>query len=189
MKNTTTGRLRIIAGRWRRQLISVPDVPGLRPTHDRVRETLFNWLALYLEGASCLDLFAGSGALGFEALSRGAKQVTFVDNNRLAIKAIHDNAKKLKAEPIEIITGTCPAAMPSLSFAPYNIVFLDPPFQQALLASSAAWLEKSGYLNAQAYIYVEVEREGALPAVPENWTLQKEAKTASLVYYLFSRSP
>jgi len=188
MKNRATGRLRIIAGRWRRQLISVPDVPGLRPTHDRVRETLFNWLAPYLEGASCLDLFAGSGALGFEALSRGAKQVTFVDNSRLAIKTIHDNAKKLKAEPIEIITGTCPASVPPLSFAPYDIVFLDPPFHQELLISSASWLEESGYLNAKAHIYVEVEKEGALPALPENWTLHKDAKTASLAYYLFFRS-
>jgi len=180
--------LRIIGGRWRRQLISFPDIPGLRPTHDRIRETLFNWLAPVIEGSSCLDLFAGSGALGFEALSRGAKQVTFIDNDKEAIAAIKANAAKLKADNVDIISGNCPIVMPSLAFAPYDIVFLDPPFHQGLLASSSEWLEQSGYLNDEAYIYIETEKGNAPLPVPENWRIKKDATTASLAYYLLLRS-
>jgi len=184
----SAGTLRIIGGQWRRQHISFPDTPGLRPTHDRVRETLFNWLMPYIEGASCLDLFAGSGALGFEALSRRAKQVSFVDNNGPVLDALQKNAEKLGAKHHEIVFGECPDHMPALDFAPYDIVFLDPPFNQDLLAPSAIWLEESGYLNDEAYIYVEIEKKKAPPSLPSNWLLKKEAKTSSLAYYLFFRT-
>ena len=187
MKKRSTGTLRIIGGRWRSRHITFPDAPGLRPTQDRVRETLFNWLQPYIEGASCLDLFAGSGALGFEALSRGAKQVSFIDNHKEAIAAIETNAKKLEAENIEIFLGESPNRIPSLSFAPYDIVFLDPPFHQNLLSTSAQWLEQSGYLNNEAYIYAEAEKRTATLPIPSTWSIQKNAKTASMEYYLCFR--
>ncbi len=188
MKKRSAGTLRMIGGQWRHQQITFPDTPGLRPTHDRVRETLFNWLTPYIEGASCLDLFSGSGALGFEALSRGAKQVSFIDNNKPVLEALQKNAEKLGAERYEIVFGECPERMPALGFAPYDTVFLDPPFNQNLLAPSAIWLEESGYLNDEAYIYVEVEKEKAPPSLPANWLLKKEAKTSSLAYYLFFKT-
>jgi len=188
MKKRSTGTLRIIGGRWRSRLIAFPDAPGLRPTQERVRETLFNWLQPYIEGASCLDLFAGSGALGFEALSRGAKQVSFIDKHREAIVAIEANAEKLEAENSEIFLGDCPADIPPLSFAPYNIVFLDPPFHQNLLSASAQWLEQSGYLNNEAYIYIEAEKRTATLPIPSNWSIKKNAKTTSMEYYLCFRS-
>lgn len=187
MKKRPPETLRIIGGRWRRRHISFPDIPGLRPTQDRVRETLFNWLAPNIVGAFCLDLFAGSGALGFEALSRGAKQVSFVDNHKAAITAIEANAKKLEAENIEILRGECPDRIPALSFAPYDIVFLDPPFHQSLLASTAKWLEQSGYLNDEAYIYVETEKGSARLPVPSNWSIKKNVETASMRYFLCFR--
>ncbi len=188
MTKRPSGTLRIIGGRWRRRSLVFPDLLALRPTHDRVRETLFNWLAPYIEGASCLDLFAGSGALGFEALSRGAKQVSFVDNQREAIAAIKNNAATLGAENIEIILGSCPDHVPPLTLAPYDVVFLDPPFHQNLLSSSAKWLEQSGLFNENAYIYVEAEKGSDMSMLPSNWLIKKDAKTASLVYYLLSRA-
>jgi len=182
------GTLRIIGGRWRRRHIAFPHLPGVRPTHDRVRETLFNWLAPYIEGASCLDLFAGSGALGFEALSRGAKRVSFVDNNQEAIAAIKHNVAVLGAENVEVLMGDCPARMPPLTFAPYDVVFLDPPFRQNLLSSSAKWLEQGGYLNKKAYVYLEIEKGIETLPVPSHWLIKKAAKTSSLAYYLCFRA-
>lgn len=180
--------LRIIGGRWRRRLINFPDLPGLRPTHDRVRETLFNWLAPYIKGASCLDLFAGSGALGFEALSRGARQVSFVDKHPAVLSAIQENAVVLETKNFEAVLGDCPTRMPKLNFAPYEIVFLDPPFHQNLLSASTEWLEQSGYLSKEAYIYVEVEKTQDVLPMPANWQVKKDAKTSSLAYYLLFRT-
>jgi len=107
-KKPRPGRLRIVAGKWRSRLLDIADVPGLRPTSERVRETLFNWLAPSIQGARCLDLFAGTGALGFEALSRGATQVVFVENSRRAIEAIENSAKKLGAKEAVVPTRHLP---------------------------------------------------------------------------------
>lgn len=184
MKKRPSETLRIIGGQWRSRRISFPDLPGLRPSQDRVRETLFNWLAPYIRGASCLDLFAGSGALGFEALSRGAKQVSFIDNHRKAIAVIKSNAVKLEAENCEIVLGDCPDHVPALAFAPYDIVFLDPPFHKGLLPPATEWLENSGYLQDETYIYLEVEKGQVMPPIPPNWLIKKNVKTAGMEYYL-----
>ena len=184
-----TGKVRIIAGQWRSRKISFPALPGLRPTHDRVRETLFNWLAPTIEAANCLDLFAGSGAFGFEALSRGAKQVTFVDSSKAVIEALKKNAELLKTDKAEIILADCPQQMPTLSFAPFDIVFLDPPFYQGLIEPTAKWLEQNNKLSETALIYIEVENGLSPLPVPTNWQIFRKKNTASLAYYLLQRQP
>lgn len=188
MTSSLVGKVRIIAGQWRRRQITFPVSPGCRPTHDRVRETLFNWLSPYIAGANCLDLFAGSGALGFEALSRGAKHVTFVDHSKVVVDALIKNAALLKTDNAEIILDDCLQQIPMLSHAPFDIVFLDPPFGQGLVEQSIAVLEESNVLREKAFVYVEIESDSLRPPVPAHWELFREKKTRSLVYYLFQAS-
>ena len=130
------GRVRIIGGLWKRSLLPVPDAPGLRPTPDRVRETLFNWLGQDLRGARCLDLFAGSGALGFEAASRGAQQVVLVEQDARIARALRDGAARLKASQIEIVQADAIEWLEraKASGGRFDLVFLDPPFGQGWLA-------------------------------------------------------
>jgi len=111
-----------------------------------------------------------------------------VDNHREVITAIKNNAATLGAENVEVILGDCPDHVPPLAFAPYDLVFLDPPFHQNLLASSAEWLEQSGFFNKNAYVYVEAEKGSDMSMLPSNWLIEKDAKTASLMYYLLSRA-
>lgn len=145
------GKIRIIAGEFRGRRIPVPDLPGLRPTPDRVRETLFNWLGQWLDGRSCLDLFAGSGALGFEAASRGAARVVMVENSRVAFAAL-ERMTKLLAARIDLVFGD---AFEYLARAPerFDVVFLDPPFGQNALPSVLERLPR--VLAPGARIYVE----------------------------------
>jgi len=180
--------LRIIGGLWRRRLLKFPDISELRPTHDFIRETLFNWLTPFIQGATCLDLFAGSGALGFEALSRGAKHVTLVDRNSIVIDFLKKTAKTLKiaSNSIEIIQGDSFKQCPPLCFYPYDIVFLDPPFYSQQLSSLAVWLESSVYLAKSALIYVEMEKQEKKIQLA-NWPCLKEGHTARVSYYLFQR--
>jgi len=177
-------QLRVIGGRLRGRKLSFPDVDGLRPTPDRVRETLFNWLAPQLAGARCLDLFAGSGALGFEALSRGAGQVTFVERNADAVRQIRQNLELLGATGgrIEhadalIWTGTVPAQ-------PFHIVFLDPPFAGGLVADALARLSAAGWLTADARVYVESEAPLELPS---GWSILRDKTAGQVRYRLLSR--
>ncbi len=181
------GTIRIIGGRWRSRRITFPAIPGLRPTHDRVRETLFNWLVPYIEGAVCLDVFAGSGALGFEALSRGAKHVTFVDHSKSVLEALKKNADVLETKDVEFVLGECPHRVSPLGHAPFDIVFLDPPFFQGLVKAASEWLEQEKILSKRALIYVEAERTLTPLPVPSSWQLLREKKTSSLSYYLFQR--
>lgn len=183
-----TNTVRIISGQWRRRLLYFPEIPGLRPTHDRIRETLFNWLMPYTEGARCLDLFAGSGALGFEALSRGASAVSFVDNHPKVIAYIKGTADQLGADPqqIEAVLGSCRERPLSLSFSPYDIVFADPPFQNKHLSDIAAWLESNQCLAKDALIYVEMEKQRE-PVTFSGWASLKEGHTNRVSYFLFRR--
>jgi len=183
------GKVRIIGGQWRSRHITFPVSPGCRPTHDRVRETLFNWLSPYIAGANCLDLFAGSGALGFEALSRGAKHLTFVDHSKAAIDALKKNAALLKTDKVEIILGDCLKQIPLLSHAPFDIVFLDPPFGQGLVEQSAEMFEQNNIVREKAFVYVEAESGLSRLPVPTHWKVFREKKTRSLVYYLFVSAP
>lgn len=178
--------LRIIAGQWRSRKIQFPDIPQLRPTPDRVRETLFNWLMPVIEGARCLDLFAGSGALGLEALSRGASEVVFVDRDRQVQTYLRDALQLLKSEHGRVIQAD---ALDYLSGQArgFDIVFLDPPYQSELYQPCCQALEAQPWLNPQAYIYVETASQSKQPDWPENWEVMREKTAGQVTYRLLRR--
>ncbi len=178
-------KVRIIGGLWRNRKIAFPDLPDLRPTPDRIRETLFNWLAPYIEGACCLDLFAGSGVLGFEALSRGARHVTLVDSNRAVLSALEQTKQLLYADNCDIIHGYSPQKMPQLVHAPYDIVFMDPPYRLNLVEPSANWLTLKNYLNERAFVYIESEQALSELSLPTHWHVYRQRKTANFEYGLY----
>jgi len=149
------GRVRIVGGTWRSRLISVPASPDLRPTPDRVRETLFNWLGGDLTGLACLDLFAGSGALGFEAASRGAGRVVMVERDPGALARLQANRAALLADQVEIVAGDALAYL-ARAARRFDVVFLDPPFRQNALPAVLAALPS--HLNPEARVYVEAAR-------------------------------
>ena len=185
-RNAAPGRIRIIGGSLRNSRLDVPDLPGLRPTAERVRETLFNWLAPVIDGAGCLDLCAGTGALGIEALSRGAANVQFVERDARAAQALRDNLARLKATGGEV---TVLDAAQFLRGAPQaqDLVFLDPPFALELWSALAQQLEQGGWLAAQAWVYVESPRAVA-PALPPNWQLHREGHAGEVRFALYRRS-
>ena len=177
--------LRIIAGRWRGRKLRFP-ANAIRPTGDRVRETLFNWLAPHLPGSRCFDLFAGSGALGIEALSRGAAEVVFVERQSRAAAAISETLEGFAAEAnrYRVVTGDA-LRLDLASAGPFNIVFLDPPFSGAggpELSDLCTLLNESGALAQQALIYLEMDIADVLPELPAGWEVRRE-KTAGQVRY------
>jgi 16S rRNA (guanine966-N2)-methyltransferase len=186
-------KLSIIGGHWRSRKISFEDAEGLRPTPARVRETLFNWLQYDIIGSRCLDLYAGSGALSFEAASRGAKSVVQVENNPLACRCLKTNALALKAEQIKVVQMDTFRYLAGDAQA-FDIVFVDPPFNLNLAAQTCHWLEDKGWLAAYSKIYVETERVDAvtqrtfqLEAMPENWHTLKQKTAGEVMYHLFER--
>jgi len=181
------GRLRIVAGKWRSRLLQITDAPGLRPTSERVRETVFNWLAPLIEGARCLDLFAGTGALGLEALSRGATQVVFVENSRRAASAIENSVETLEAAGAVVHHGDAIEYLRRTARGPFDIVFLDPPFAAGLLEDSCRALGESGILAPGARIYMEQDRHAPAPRLPAEWTILK-TKTAGNVRYSLAQA-
>ncbi|HUV98554.1 MAG TPA: 16S rRNA (guanine(966)-N(2))-methyltransferase RsmD [Gallionella sp.] len=171
-------KVRIIGGELRSRVISFPDTDGLRPTPDRVRETLFNWLGQTLYGRSCLDLFSGSGALGFEAASRGAERVMMVEIDRTALRALRDNVKKLGC------TNVAVQGQDGLEFVlrdanRYDVIFLDPPFQKDYLPGLLEILPMR--LNENGVVYVE---SGTAIAVPPPWQTIKSGKAGQVYYQL-----
>jgi 16S rRNA (guanine966-N2)-methyltransferase len=180
-----TGRIRIIGGSLRNSRLEVPDLPGLRPTPERVRETLFNWLAPVLAGVQALDLCAGTGALGIEALSRGAAAVRFVERDARAAQALRDNLARLKAADGTVVVADAAAFLDGAP-APFGLVFLDPPFAADLWSPLAQRLEAKGWLAAQAWIYLESPRDVA-PAVPPSWALHREGKAGEVRHALYRR--
>lgn len=188
-------RLRIIGGRWRGTRLNFPPVAAIRPTPDRVRETLFNWLQADVASARCLDLFAGSGALGLEALSRGADAVTFVEREAAVSKYLRDTLQRLHCEQGEVLT-TDALAFLDRQASPVDIVFLDPPFAAAmgssLLSQVCSLLENQGWLSAHAWIYIECPAQMSLPADvaqwPSNWTLHRHGQAGQVGYHLVRRS-
>jgi 16S rRNA (guanine966-N2)-methyltransferase len=189
--------LRIIAGKWRSRKLSFPDVTGLRPTADRVRETLFNWLQDTIQREDCLDLFAGSGACGIEALSRGARHVSFVDNSSVAVQAIRSNLQLLQAEGYALICDDSLRWLESggkaVSNQPvpaqYGLVFIDPPFGTELLAGSARALEQSGLLRDGALIYLEWAQDIPSAGMPRAWQLLKSKRAGAVHFCLYQRQP
>ncbi len=182
------GKVRIIGGKWRGRSLKVLEVPGLRPTPDRVRETLFNWLAPYIVKARCLDLFAGSGALGFEALSRGAKEVVFVDKHPPIAAAIARIANDLDAKAeCEIIRASAISYITTHpTVAPFDIIFLDPPFASPLLAQSIEALSQSTFVKNETIIYLESPQALTATQLPANWELLKSKKAGEVAYHLVS---
>jgi 16S rRNA (guanine966-N2)-methyltransferase len=174
--------LRIIGGQWRSRRIRFASAPGLRPTPDRVRETLFNWLGQTLEGLRCLDLFAGSGALGFEAASRGAVSVTMVERDAAALRALRDNAALLNATQLVIVAGD---GLEYVKTTPqrFDIVFLDPPFASDLAAAALALLPPR--LNEGALVYVETGDSN--PKWPAGWVQRKYGRAGQVRFALLTR--
>lgn len=180
------GLVRIIAGKWRGRRLTVPEVKDLRPTPDRVRETVFNWLAPNIVGAHCLDLFSGSGALGFEAASRGAASVQMVDQSLIVIKQLQDSAALLKADNVQIVQAAIPHHLRKPA-RPYDIVFIDPPYQQDFLLPVCDYLEKNAFLANFAYIYLEANKTIEDNELPANWRLLKSKRAGQVAYHLAQR--
>ena len=179
------GRLRLIGGDYRRRLLPVLDSPGLRPTPDRVRETLFNWLTAALPGARVLDLFAGSGALGLEALSRGARDTIFVERDARVADQLEANLATLGATErgrVVVADATAFLAGPP---TPCSLAFIDPPFRQGLVEPCCAALE-AGWLEEDAFIYLECEA-GPVPTVPTSWRLHREIRAGDSHGRLYRR--
>ena len=175
MARQRSNAVRIIGGRWRGRRIHFPGAPGLRPTSDRRRETLFNWLAFDLDGARCLDLFAGSGALGFEAASRGAAEVVFVEASREVAAALAATADGLGADTVRVVHAQMARYLNREAEA-FDIAFLDPPFARPRLAEDACRrLAEGGWLAANALVYLELAAHADRPAIPAQWSLVREA--------------
>lgn len=181
------GKLRIIGGSLRGSKLAVPLREGLRPTPDRVRETLFNWLAGVIDGAHCLDLYAGTGALGIEALSRGAAACTFVERDRELARAIEENLGRLGAYGGSV---ACADALGFLNGAskPFDVAFLDPPFSAGGWHEATTRLEENHWLASSAFIYIESPDEIGLPVVPSNWLSHRQGRAGGVRYALYRRA-
>jgi 16S rRNA (guanine966-N2)-methyltransferase len=184
-KPNNKGSIRIIAGLHRGRKLPVLVAEGLRPTTDRVKETVFNWLMPFIQDSICLDCFAGSGGLGFEALSRGASHVNFVELNKFAVQQLKENQQLLKANNISVIQSD------ALSFIQNNtqkfdVVFLDPPFRQNFIEQTAILLNEKS-LADNALIYIEMESEQNNQKLPLNWKLLKEKIAGQVIYRLYQK--
>lgn len=186
--NGRRGKLRIIGGAWRGRRLVIPDLPGLRPTPDRVRETLFNWLAPVIEGAHCLDLFAGSGALGLEAASRGAARTLLVEQASAAVKLLREHVKTLDAKAVEVIQADAIGWLNG-SGKPFDIIFLDPPFDANLYPTVLPLLAAKGWLKPQALIYIESPAQGETPQLPAGYRIIRGKQAGQVRYNLASNQP
>jgi len=180
------GQIRIIGGQWRGRKLPVPDSTGLRPTTDRVRETLFNWLAPDIQQARCLDCFAGSGALGLEALSRYAASATLLELERNVAQQLSQNLHTLRATTGNVVQ-TNTLQWLSQPGEPFDVVFVDPPFRKGLLLETLTLLENNGWLAEEALIYVESEVEHGTPVAPASWNLYREKIAGQVAYRLYQR--
>lgn len=183
-ESSGNNRFRIIGGQWRGRKLVFPDVADIRPTPDRVRETLFNWLQPYVLGAKCLDLFAGSGAVGLEALSRGAGTVTFVEKNRQVAGKIREHLQLLTGNG-EVIESDALSYLKTQSTT-YDLIFLDPPFGQGLIADVCHLLEEHQYVNDKTLIYLESEQMVTSEQLPTGFSIERE-KQAGQVWYGLAR--
>ena len=180
------GRLRIVAGNWRSRLLDIADVDGLRPTSERIRETLFNWLSPRLQGARCLDLYAGTGALGLEALSRGAASVVFVEQSPVAEKQLTRNVDVLGADGATVLRQDALSYLACEPGEQFDIVFLDPPFAADLLEETCRLIDEKALLARGAVVYLEQDRNKPTPNLPGSWQVLKN-KTAGNVRYLLAQ--
>lgn len=178
-----SNQLRIIGGRHRGRKVSFPDQVGLRPTGDRIRETLFNWLQPLIPGARCLDLFAGSGALGLEAASRGAGSVVMVEQAVPVVRSLRDAVRMLGLEQVELVQAD---ALSWLDGPPqsFDVIFLDPPFADKLLEPVCRKLQQ-GWLADDARVYIEIDAKDHLPELPDNWQQLKQKRAGQVCCFLF----
>jgi len=186
---STPGQVRIIGGRWRGRRLPVGSAPGLRPSGDRVRETLFNWLQGLLVDARCLDLFAGSGALGLEALSRGAAHCTFVDNEASTLQLIRGALQDFGASAQAQCTHGSALDFLGAAHGPYDLIFLDPPFGSGLLNEASERLQASGACHPDTRIYVEREAGAQHIRLPVQWQALREKRTGTVQYGLYRPMP
>lgn len=188
--NPGTSQLRVISGKWRSRKIEFQPWNGLRPTPDRVRETLFNWLSFHTEGSHCLDLFAGTGILGIEALSRGAKSATFIDSSSESFSQLQKTQQTLMDEEDISIKKEDVMSFLKLNRTgnTYNLVFADPPFRQGFVDPMIELLETGNWLSEQALIYIEFEEELDVGQIPSSWQEIKRKKAGQVISVLFQRS-
>jgi len=179
-----TNSVRIIGGEFRGRRLAFVDSEGLRPSTDRNRETLFNWLQSYVAGANCLDLFAGSGALGFECISRGAANVTFVDQEKSVCRQLKENLSLLKVDTASIHCGSALSFLAQYKGSGFDLVFLDPPFHRDLLQDVCLQLAKSAILLPSAHIYLEAEYSLEQLVLPDNWQLIRNKRAGAVNYGL-----
>lgn len=172
--------IRIIGGEWRGRKLNVPHADGLRPTGDRIRETLFNWLMPRVSGSYCLDLFAGTGALGLEALSRGAEQVQFAEMNTTAANQLRDNLNILQCNRAQVYAGNGLSLLQQTPAHAYDLVFLDPPFSAMIWDKALLSLQSSGWLHSDSLVYIESPKQA--PPSLSGWQCHRE-KTAGEVRY------
>jgi 16S rRNA (guanine966-N2)-methyltransferase len=178
------GELRIIAGALRGRRWPVPEVEGLRPTPDRVRETLFNWLAPHIAGRRVLDLFAGSGALGFEALSRGAAEVTLVERDRRALAVLRETAQRFGLANARIEAAEALGFLGRQPAGAFGLVFLDPPFRAGLLEPALEVIGERGLLAPGGFCYVELPADATLPPLPRGWVVHRTGRAGEVGYHL-----
>lgn len=184
----SAGHVRIIAGKWRGRKLTVAASETLRPTPDRVRETLFNWLAPYLTGASCLDLFAGTGSLGIEAVSRGAKNSVLVDFEIGTIELLKRHVEMLGADNIEVLNCDAAIWLKNSVPNPFDIIFLDPPFQRGLIEQMLDKLTR-GWLHSRSWVYLESEKLPILHLQENNWEILRQGRTRHVEFALVTLRP
>ena len=185
-KNAETGQLRIIGGQWRGRKLPFPALEGLRPTSDRTRETLFNWLTPRVQGATCLDMFAGSGALGLEALSRGAAYCDFIERQEQAARAITSHLNTLNAsDQGRIITGDA-LALGGADIGPYDLIFIDPPFAENLAQAALELVLSGKLLSIDARVYLELPRTQKLPPALQEFEILRDKNAGDVRYLLLT---
>lgn len=180
-----SGQVRIIAGQWRSRRLPIQDLEGLRPTTDRVRETLFNWLANDLVNARVLDCFGGSGALALEALSRYASFAQIIELQRGAAMQLKENLQTLKCDKAEVLNADTLVVLQRGCEQGFDVVFIDPPFRKGLAEKTIQLLDTQGWLNDGALIYVEIESELPQLAIPSRWHALKEKNAGQVSYRLY----
>jgi 16S rRNA (guanine966-N2)-methyltransferase len=180
--------VRIIAGAWRGRRVNFPDLPGLRPTPDRVRETLFNWVQHVIADSRCLDLFAGSGALGIEALSRGAGAVVFVEKEQMASRGLQAELTRLggagKARVVEMGATRFLGTPPATFGGAFDLIFMDPPFGHDALADYIPILDAGEWVKPGGLVYLENEKAAGVPRLPSHWELLKSKSAGEVGYHL-----
>lgn len=186
MSDSKPNQVRIISGKWRGRKIHFPSTEQLRPSSDRIRETAFNWLQFRLSSTSCLDLYAGSGACGFEALSRGASSVTLIDSDPVVCQSLQQTKALFQAYNAEIVCESIPSdrLADKLNGQQFDVVFIDPPFHQNMISPACAWLADIGVMAEGGVAYIETEASLQPLPIPEHWEILKAKKAGNVAYYL-----